>query len=133
MQFNNESDKCTNNIAEYDAMLLGLRKFRAIGVQKCILRTDSKVVAGQIEKEFIAREPTLEIYLGLIRKKRIISKDSQYSTSSKTKIVKLMNWPKLQPATPRSHRRIFPSARRCMDQNSPTGAQGHQHYRRGRL
>jgi hypothetical protein len=46
MQFNNESDKCTNNIAEYDAMLLGLRKFRAIGVQKCILCTDSKVVAG---------------------------------------------------------------------------------------
>jgi ribonuclease HI len=50
MQFNNESDKCTNNIAEYDDMLLGLRKFRAIGVQKCILCTDSKVVAGQIEK-----------------------------------------------------------------------------------
>jgi hypothetical protein len=31
MQFNNESDKCTNNIAEYEAILLGLRKLRAIG------------------------------------------------------------------------------------------------------
>jgi ribonuclease HI len=47
--------------------LLGLRKLRAIGVQRCILRTNSKVVVGQIEKECITREPTLEKYLGLIR------------------------------------------------------------------
>jgi ribonuclease HI len=33
---------------------------RAIGVQTCVLHTDSKVVLGQIEKECIAREPTLE-------------------------------------------------------------------------
>jgi ribonuclease HI len=50
MQFNNESNKCTNNIAKYDVILLGLCKLRAIGVQKCILRTDSKVVTRQIEK-----------------------------------------------------------------------------------
>jgi ribonuclease HI len=68
MQFNNESDMCTNNIAEYKAILMGLRKLRAIGVQKCIIRTDSKVVTGQIEKECIAREPTLEKYLGLVRR-----------------------------------------------------------------
>jgi ribonuclease HI len=68
MQFNNESDKCTNNIAEYQAILLGLHKLRAIGVQKCILHTDFKVVASQIEKECIAREPTLKRYLGLVRK-----------------------------------------------------------------
>jgi ribonuclease HI len=43
--------------------LLGLCKLRAIGVRKCILRTDSKVVVVQIEKECIAREPTIEKYL----------------------------------------------------------------------
>ncbi len=32
--------------AEYVAILLGLHKLRAIGVQRCILCTDSKVVAG---------------------------------------------------------------------------------------
>jgi ribonuclease HI len=47
---------------------LGLRKLRAIGVQRCILRIDSKVVAEQIEKECIAREPTLEKYLALVRR-----------------------------------------------------------------
>jgi hypothetical protein len=68
LQFNNEADKCTNHIGEYEAILLGLRKLRATGVQRCTLRTDSKVVAGQIEKECIAREPTLERYLTLIRR-----------------------------------------------------------------
>jgi ribonuclease HI len=68
LQFNNEANKCTNNIAEYEAILLGLQKLRAIGVQRCILRIDSKVVAGQVEKECIAREPTLEKYLDLVRR-----------------------------------------------------------------
>jgi ribonuclease HI len=68
LQFSNESDKCTNNIAEYEAILLGLQKLRAISVQRCILHTDSKVVAGQIEKESIAREPTLKRYLVLVRR-----------------------------------------------------------------
>jgi hypothetical protein len=49
-----------HNIIEYEAILLGLRKLRAIEVHTCVLRTDSKVVSSQIEKECIAREPTLE-------------------------------------------------------------------------
>jgi ribonuclease HI len=68
MQFNSEVDKCTNNIAEYEAILLGLCKLRAIGILRCILHTDSKVVASQIEKECISRDPTLERYLGMARR-----------------------------------------------------------------
>jgi hypothetical protein len=34
----------------------------------CILHTNSKVVVGQIEKECIVRESTLEKYLALVRK-----------------------------------------------------------------
>jgi hypothetical protein len=48
--------------------LLGLHKLRVIGVQRCTLRAYSKVVAGQIEKECIAREPTLERYLALVKR-----------------------------------------------------------------
>jgi ribonuclease HI len=76
LQFNSKVDKCTNNIAEYEAILLGLRKLRVIGVQRCILRTDSKVVAGQIEKECIAREPTLKKYLQLVRRMENFSRVS---------------------------------------------------------
>jgi ribonuclease HI len=66
LQFASETDKCINNITEYEVILLGLQKLRAISVQTCVLCTDSKVVAGQIEKECIAREPTLGRYLALV-------------------------------------------------------------------
>jgi hypothetical protein len=39
-----------------------------MGVQNYILKTDSKVIAGQIDKECIARDATVERYLALIRR-----------------------------------------------------------------
>jgi ribonuclease HI len=68
LQFTTETYKCSNNIAEYKAVLLGLRKLRAMGVQYCMLKLDSKVVASQIEKECMASNTTLERYLGAIRR-----------------------------------------------------------------
>jgi ribonuclease HI len=67
LSFALESDKCTNNIAEYKAVILGLRKLRALGVTTCIVRTDSKVVAGQVEKDYAAKDPALMQYLATIR------------------------------------------------------------------
>jgi hypothetical protein len=46
LSFALEFDRCTNNIEEYEAVILGLRKLRALGVTTCIVKTDSKVVAG---------------------------------------------------------------------------------------
>jgi ribonuclease HI len=77
MHFNNESDKCTNNIVEYEATLLELRKLRAIGAQNCILRTYSKVLAGQIEKSASPGNPPSKSIWVLSEEWRIISKDSQ--------------------------------------------------------
>jgi ribonuclease HI len=68
MQFISETDKCSNNRAEYDVVLLGLCKLRAMGVQCCTLKIDSEVVASQIEKECMARDTTLEKYLAIIRR-----------------------------------------------------------------
>jgi ribonuclease HI len=67
LSFTLESDKCTNNVAEYEAVILGLRKLRALGVTTCFIKTDSKVVTGQIEKEYSAKEPVLMQYLTDIR------------------------------------------------------------------
>jgi ribonuclease HI len=63
LSFALESDRCTNKIAEYKAVIPGLRKLRALDVTTCIIRTDSKIVAGQIEKEYSAKEPVLMQYL----------------------------------------------------------------------
>jgi ribonuclease HI len=67
LSFALESDRCTNNIAEYDAVILGLHKLWALGVTTCIIRTDSKVIAGQIEKDYSAKEPVLMQYLTAVR------------------------------------------------------------------
>jgi ribonuclease HI len=67
LNFALESDRCSNNIAEYKAIILGLRKLRALGVTTCIIITDSKVVVGQIEKEYPAKEPVLMQYLTAVR------------------------------------------------------------------
>jgi hypothetical protein len=66
LQFKTETDKYNNNIVEYDAVVLGIRKLRAMGVQHCILKTDSKVIASQIEKECITRDEMLERYLAVV-------------------------------------------------------------------
>jgi ribonuclease HI len=66
LSFALESDRCTNNIAEYEVVILGLRKLRALGVTTCIIRIDSKVVAGQVEKDYAAKDPALMQYLAAI-------------------------------------------------------------------
>jgi ribonuclease HI len=67
LSFALESDRCTYNIAEYEAVILGLRKLRALGVTTCIIRTDSKVVAGQVEKEYLGKDPALMQYFTAVR------------------------------------------------------------------
>jgi ribonuclease HI len=67
LSFALESDRCTNNIAEYEVVILGLRKLKALGVTTCIIKTDSKVVAGQVEKYYSAKHPALMQYLSVVR------------------------------------------------------------------
>lgn len=55
LSFSLDTDWCTNNIAEYEAMILGLLKFRAQGVKTCIVKMDSKIVADKIENDCIAK------------------------------------------------------------------------------
>jgi ribonuclease HI len=57
----------TNNIAEYEVVLLRLRKARAIGIQRLIIKTDSHVVAGHIKKDYKARDQELAKYLQFLR------------------------------------------------------------------
>lgn len=58
----------TNNITEYEAVLLGLRKLRALGVRRCIIKSDSQVIIGHVEKTLVAKEPELAKYLSAVRR-----------------------------------------------------------------
>jgi hypothetical protein len=57
---------CTNNIAEHKALLLGLQKLKAMGIRRAILKSDSQVITGHIDKSSKARDPKLEKYLDTV-------------------------------------------------------------------
>jgi ribonuclease HI len=59
---------CTNNIAEYEALLLGLRKLKAMGIRRAILKTDSQVISGHVDKSSKARDSKLEKYLDIVQR-----------------------------------------------------------------
>jgi ribonuclease HI len=48
--------QCTNNITEYETVLLGLRKAKAMGIQRLVIKIDSQIVAGHIENSQRSRE-----------------------------------------------------------------------------
>nr|ABA96920.1 retrotransposon protein, putative, unclassified [Oryza sativa Japonica Group] len=55
-----------NNTAEYEAVLLGLRKVKPLGVRHLLIRTDSKLVASYVDKSFEAKEG-MKRYLEAVR------------------------------------------------------------------
>jgi ribonuclease HI len=59
---------CTNNIAEYETLLLGIWKLKAMGIRRVVLKTDSQVISGHIDKSCKARDPKLEKYLDTVRR-----------------------------------------------------------------
>jgi ribonuclease HI len=59
---------CMNNIAEYEALLLGLRKLKAMGIKIATLKSDSQVISDHIDKSNKARNPKLEKYLDAVRR-----------------------------------------------------------------
>jgi hypothetical protein len=62
-----KEEHLTNNTTEYEALLLALRKMKALGQQNFITRTDSTVIQEHIEKESKAKNPVLIEYLEKVR------------------------------------------------------------------
>ena len=55
----------TNNKAEYEALLTGLRIARALGVENIVLKSNSQLVIGQVRGDFEAKETRMQKYLKL--------------------------------------------------------------------
>ena len=54
-----------NNEAEYEAVIAGLRIARALGIKNLRLRTDFKLIVGQITNKYEAKEERMKRYLML--------------------------------------------------------------------
>ena len=57
----------TNNEAEYEGILTGLRLGRALGVKNLLVQNDSKLVIGKIKGEYEAKEERMQKYLRLTK------------------------------------------------------------------
>ncbi|XP_030943556.1 uncharacterized protein LOC115968327 [Quercus lobata] len=55
----------TNNEAEYEGILTGLRLGRALGAKNLLIQSDSKLVIGQIRGEYEAKEERMQKYVKL--------------------------------------------------------------------
>jgi ribonuclease HI len=50
-------------MAEYEGLLLALRKARVVGARRLVILTDSELVAGHIGKTYKAKKPDMMKYL----------------------------------------------------------------------
>uniref|UniRef100_A0A2N9GPG2 Uncharacterized protein n=1 Tax=Fagus sylvatica TaxID=28930 RepID=A0A2N9GPG2_FAGSY len=57
----------TNNEAEYEALLTGLRIAKELGANRLKIRSDSQLIVGQVNGEYEAREDRMTKYLKLVR------------------------------------------------------------------
>jgi ribonuclease HI len=57
---------CTNNVAVYEALILGQQMVAALGAGQVWVQSDSQVVTMQVEKEYEARETELVGYLRVV-------------------------------------------------------------------
>ena len=57
----------TNNEAEYEGILTGLRLEKALRVKNLLIQSDSKLVVKQIKGEYQAKEERMQKYLRLTR------------------------------------------------------------------
>ena len=57
----------TNNKAEYEGILMGLRLGKVLGMKNLLVQSDSKLVVEQIKGEYEAKEERMQKYLRLTR------------------------------------------------------------------
>jgi ribonuclease HI len=68
LDYSDPSDRCTNNTTEYEVLLVGLRKVRALGASNFLVKCDVEVIKDHVEMESEAKEPELVKYLAEVRK-----------------------------------------------------------------
>ena len=59
-------EQATNNTAEYEGFLAGLRTAADLGIKKLIIRGDSQLVVRQVNKNY--QSPLMEAYVDEVRK-----------------------------------------------------------------
>ena len=81
--------KTSNNQAEYEAILVGLRLAQELEITKLICKSDYRLVIGQLNDEYEVRESFLQRYYHLV--KQSISTFSEISMQHVRRLVPVSN------------------------------------------
>ena len=66
IQMHFSREEATNNTAEYEGLLVGLRIATELGIRKLIIRGDSQLVVRQFNKDY--QIPLMEAYVEEVRR-----------------------------------------------------------------
>jgi ribonuclease HI len=58
--------QCTNNIVEYEALILGLQLLKKLGAKRISIHGDSELIIKQIKGEYSAKHPRLRAYMNVV-------------------------------------------------------------------
>jgi ribonuclease HI len=58
--------QCTNNIAEYEALMLGLKILKRVGAKQIMVRGDFELIIKKIKGEYAVKHPHLRAYRNVV-------------------------------------------------------------------
>uniref|UniRef100_A0A2N9J520 Uncharacterized protein n=1 Tax=Fagus sylvatica TaxID=28930 RepID=A0A2N9J520_FAGSY len=59
--------RATNNEAEYEALLAGLKLSKSMGIENLTVKSDSQLIVGQVKGEYEAKEDRMKKYLMVVK------------------------------------------------------------------
>ena len=74
--------KCTNNIAEYEALILGLKALKDLQAQRIDIQGDSELAIKQVQGSYQAKHPRMKSYRNLVLDLMEGFKERQYTVIS---------------------------------------------------
>lgn len=57
---------CTNNMAEYEALVLGLKTLKEMGARRIVVHGDSELIINQVKGIYQAKHPGLRAYRNIV-------------------------------------------------------------------
>ena len=87
--------RATNNEAEYEGLIAGLKMVEALGVKSIEVRCDSMLVVNQINGDFACKEDRMESYTQLVfklRKKFASALSSRFPGAKTTTLIHSPTW-----------------------------------------
>ena len=58
----------TNNEAEYEALLIGLSRVKAVGVKNLIVQANSQLIIRPVKGDYEAKEERMQKYLKIVQR-----------------------------------------------------------------